>query len=251
MASPGILTTTTRIRVFFFVMVWLIWEVTAQLGYLVPSVFVPTSAIIAGLVHILLLPELYSHLAFTLGTSMAGFAMAAILGTATGIFMGAFRLLGEALNPYVAAFASSPKIIFLPIVMAFTGWGAESKIGMAFIGAIFPILLSAYAGMVTINPVHIRVARSFNASWWQMTSKVYLPSLRYPLLVGMRLGVGAALVSVVLSEAKFGEDGLGFLALQYYGTFSISKMFSVLAVLFALGILLNFALDRFVARTRR
>ena len=250
MDNSVILTTPARIRVFVFAAIWLVWEVNAQLGFLVPAVFVPTADIIAGLMHILSLGEFYEHLWFTIATSLTGFVLAAVFGTSLGIFIGAFRLLGNALNPYIAAFATTPKIIFLPIVMAFTGWGAESKIAMGFIGAVFPILLSAYAGMTTINPVHVRVARSFNVTWWQLTKSVYLPSLRYPLFVGMRLGIGAALVSVVLSEAKFGDSGLGFLALQYYAAFSMSKMFSVLAILFALGILSNFVLDWFASRTR-
>ena len=49
MDNSVILTTPARIRVFVFAAIWLIWEVNAQLGFLVPAVFVPTADIIAGL----------------------------------------------------------------------------------------------------------------------------------------------------------------------------------------------------------
>lgn len=242
------LNTPTRVRVFALFSLWVIWEVNAQIGWLVPEVFTPTSQILVGLGEISTSAVFYEHLFFTILSTGVGFLIAVVAGTILGIALGAFRVFGQALNPYISAFASSPKIIFLPVVMSFAGWGTETKITMAVIGAIFPILLSAYAGMLTINPVHIRVARSFNIKWYDLVRKVYLPSLRHPLLVGFRLGFGASLVSVVLTEAKFGESGLGFLAMQYYGVYAIGKMFSVLMILFALAIIANFLLDRFATR---
>ncbi|MBV1867370.1 MAG: ABC transporter permease subunit [Marinosulfonomonas sp.] len=242
------LTTPTRVRAFSLFAIWLLWEVNAQIGWLVPEVFTPTSQILAGLAEISTSPVFYEHMFFTILSTGVGFLIAVFAGTILGIGMGAFRIVGRALNPYIAALASSPKIIFLPVVMSFAGWGTETKMTMAVIGAIFPILLSAYAGMLSINPVHIRVAKSFNIKWYDLITKVYLPSLRHPLLVGFRLGFGASLVSVVLTEAKFGESGLGFLAMQYYGLYAIGKMFSVLVILFALAIIANFLLDRFATR---
>ena len=242
------LNTPTRVRAFALFAIWLIWEVNAQIAWLVPEVFTPTSKILVGLVEISTSKVFYEHLFFTILSTGVGFLIAVVAGTIIGIALGAFKIFGRALNPYIAAFASSPKIIFLPVVMSFAGWGTETKITMAFIGAIFPILLSAYAGMLTINQVHIRVAKSFNIKWYDLVRKVYLPSLRHPLLVGFRLGFGASLVSVVLTEAKFGESGLGFLAMQYYGLYAIGKMFSVLVILFAMAIIANFLLDRFATR---
>lgn len=247
--GPGaILTTPGRVRIFFFGLVWLVWEIVAQSKLLVPEVFVTTATLLRGFFDVVTSATLYQHLGYTLTTCLAGFVLAVAAGTLIGIALGASRLFGDALMPYVAAIASSPKIIFLPVVMAFTGFGPDSNVTMAFIGALFPVLIAAYAGMLSINPVHVRVARSFNINTPQMVWKVYLPSVRGSLLVGSRLAFGGALVSTVLSEAKFGQDGLGYLTLQYYSAFNIPKMFSVLIVLFAVAIVLNSILDRFAAR---
>lgn len=241
----AVLTTPTRVRVFFFGLVWLLWELVAQSKMLVPQVFVTTATLLKSFLQVITSEVLYLNLGYTLATSLAGFVIAVVAGTLIGIALGVSRLLGDALMPYISALASSPKIIFLPVVMAFTGFGPGSNVTMAFIGALFPVLIAAYAGMLSINPVHVRVAHSFNISTAQMVSKVYLPSVRGSLLVGSRLAFGGALVSTVLSEAKFGQDGLGYLTLQYYSTFDIPKMFSVLVVLFTVAIVLNFVLDRF------
>jgi NitT/TauT family transport system permease protein len=247
----GILKTPLRVRIFFFGLLWAIWEIVAQSEILTPQVFVPTSRILGGFVEVASTPLLYTSLSYTLLTCLSGFLIAVVAGSLIGMGLGASRLLGDALMPYVLAISSGPKIIFLPVVMAFTGFGPDLNVWMAFIGAMFPLAISTYAGMLAISPVHVKVARSFNISAPMMVWKVYLPSLRGPLLVGARIGLGGALVTTVLSESKFGQNGMGYLTLQYYSAFNIPRMFAVLMVLFVVAIGLNFVMGRFTSRIDR
>ena len=77
------------------------------------------------------------------------------------------------------------------------GVGAGSKIAMAAISCFFPIAISAAGGMRGIDAVLIRVGRSFRAGPWQMASKIYLPAMRAPVLNGLRLGLGVAIIALI------------------------------------------------------
>ncbi len=140
--------------------------------------------------------------------------------------------------------APTPKIVFLPILIALFGVGPSSKIAMGALSCFFPMALSIASGMAQIDPVHLRVARSFALSRGRVLRSVALPSLMRPLATGLRLGLGVAVIGCLLGEIKLSNRGLGFLAIQYYGQFRIPEMYAVLLVVFALAGLGNAAAGR-------
>ena len=150
--------------------------------------------------------------------------------------LGANRFLGRAFEPYLYYLGPTPKIIFLPVMIMWVGVGPASKVAMGALSCFFPIALSVAAGMRQINPVLIRVGRSFRARPWQMALKIYLPAMRHPIVNGVRLGLGVALIGTLLAETKLSNRGIGFLIIQAYSLFDMPRMYAMLIVLFVLAI---------------
>ncbi len=115
---------------------------------------------------------------------------------------------------------------------------------MGALSCFFPLALSVASGMAGIDPVHMRVARSFGLSRSRTLRSVVLPSLVRPLATRLRLGLGMAVIGCLLGEIKLSNRGLGFMAIQYYGQFHIPEMYAVLLVVFALAGLGNAATGR-------
>jgi ABC-type nitrate/sulfonate/bicarbonate transport system permease component len=92
--------------------------------------------------------------------------------------------------------------------------------------------------------VLIRVGYSFRASTWQMVLKIYLPAMRHPIVNGVRLGLGVALIGVLLAETKLSSAGIGFLIIQAYSVFDMPRMYAMLIVLFVLAIGANALVGR-------
>ena len=90
--------------------------------------------------------------------------------------------------------------------------------------------------MRQIDPVLIRVGQSFRANPWQMATKIYLPAMRHPIINGLRLGLGVALIGTLLAETKLSNRGIGFLIIQAYSLFDMPRMYAMLIVLFVLSI---------------
>lgn len=227
------------IRVVTVVAVSAAWEALARSGLLYEGVVPPLWAILSALWSELFSPELYRNLSVTLSEVGAGIVIAVALGVSSGILFGARRFLGKAAEPYVNALATTPKIVFLPVIMLAFGVGVESKVAIGALSGFFPIVLSTTAGMLRIRPVLIRVGRSFNASAWQMVSKIYLPSLLQPIVAGVRLGLGVTVIGVLLGEIKLSNAGLGFLANDYYNQYAIAQLYAVLIIVFFLAVLAN------------
>jgi ABC-type nitrate/sulfonate/bicarbonate transport system permease component len=124
------------------------------------------------------------------------------------------------------------------------GVGPASKVALGTLSCFFPIALSVAAGMRQIDPVLIRVGKSFRLSQWQMAWKIYLPAMRHPIINGVRLGLGMALIGTLLAETKLSNKGIGFLIIQAYSLFDMPRMYAMLIVLFVLAIAANALVGR-------
>ena len=233
-ASP-----VTLVRAAFVVGVLALWEAVAASGLLFRDV-VPSLIVIGrALVELLADKSYYWHLGVTAGEIGIAMLIGGLAGLAVGILLGANPLLSRAYEAFLYYLGPTPKIIFFPIMIMWFGVGFGSKVAMGTISCFFPVGLSAAAGMRGIDKVLIRVGKSFRASTWQMVTKIYLPAMRLPILNGVRLGLGVAIIGTLLAETKLSNQGLGFLIINAYSTFNMPRMYALLIVLFVLSIGVN------------
>jgi len=108
--------------------------------------------------------------------------------------------------------------------------------------------LSAAAGVREIDKVLIRVGRSFRVNTWQMVTKIYLPAMREPIVNGVRLGLGVAVIGTLLAETKLSNQGVGFLIINAYSTFDMPRMYALLILLFIVSIGANALVGRMSRR---
>jgi len=241
---PARTTSVTLVRLAIIVTVLAAWEITAASGLLYRDV-VPSLGRIAGaLVNILTTRDFYWNLGVTTGEIAAGLAIGGIAGLVAGMVLGANRLLGRAYEPYLYYLGPTPKIIFFPVLIMWFGVGPASKVAIGAFACFFPIALSTAAGMRQIDQVLIRVGKSFRANVWQMTTKIYLPAMRHPIVNGVRLGLGVALISALLAETKLSNRGVGYLISQAYALFDMPRMYAILIILFVLSIGANALVGR-------
>jgi len=238
------------------------WEALARSGLLYQDV-VPSLAAIGRAMWQLLtvpdaggqgvavgvaMPSFYRHLLVTAGEVTLGLAIGGVCGLAAGMVLGGSRLLAKSFEPYLHYLGPTPKIIFFPVMIMWFGVGPPSKIAMGAISCFFPIALSAASGMRGIADILVRVGRSFRAGTWQMATKVYLPAMREPVVNGLRLGLGVAIIGTLLAETKLSNQGIGFLIIQAYTVFDMPRMYAMLIVLFVLATAVNAAIGRLARR---
>jgi len=250
----GGLRTALGVRLATVLVIWVAWEALARSGLLYEGIVPSSLAVIASMIRQLMGPAIYLDALQTAYEAIAGFAAGSAAGIGAGLLLGGRRFADQAAAPYLQGLAATPKIVFLPILMLMLGVGAGSKIGMGALSAFFPVAIATAEGMRGVDPVLLRVARSFNASEWQTARTVLLPSLAEPIIVGMRLGLGVAIVGVLLAEIKFAKAGLGHLAIQHYNFLHVADMYAVLLITFALALSANGlmgAIGRRLLRRRR
>ena|SRR5665213_557032 len=238
------LSPVTLVRAAIILALLAIWELLSRSGWLyrdvVPSLLRIGQALGALLFH----ADFYRHLGITAAEIGGALAIGGLSGIAAGILLGANRFLSRAYEPYLYYLGPTPKIIFFPVMIMWFGLGSASKVALGTLSCFFPVALSVAAGMRQIDKVQIRVGRSFRASIWQMITKIYLPAMRHPVINGVRLGFGFALIGVLLAETKLSSAGIGFLIINAYSVFDMPRMYAMLIILFVLAIGANALIGR-------
>jgi ABC-type nitrate/sulfonate/bicarbonate transport system permease component len=232
------------LRIALILAALVIWEGLARSGWLYRDVVPSLLNIGKALFNLLSDASYYFHLGVTAAEIGGALAIGGGLGLAVGILLGANRFLSRAYEAYLYYLGPTPKIIFFPIMIMWFGVGPASKVALATLSCFFPVALSVAAGMRQIDPVLIRVGRSFRAGIWQMIVKIYMPAMRHPVINGVRLGFGVALIGTLLAETKLSNKGIGFLIIQAYSVFDMPSMYAMLIVLFALAIGANALIGR-------
>jgi ABC-type nitrate/sulfonate/bicarbonate transport system permease component len=225
------------------------WELAVAAGWVNPLFTSSPSRIAMTAVEMFTDGSIYGHLRVSGIEFVIGFGLAIFIGVPLGFLMGWYSRLNAVLDPFVSALYATPRIALLPLVVIWFGIGLGSKIVIVFLGAIFPILVNTITGVRTIDADFIKVARSFNATDPQMFLTVALPSSIPMLLTGLRLGLGHALVGIVVAEMYGASEGIGYLIAVAGARFQTDKVMVGIIIIAALGVtmteLLRYAERRF------
>ena len=224
-----------------------IWELICQSG-VVSSLFLPApSAIINALLEMIADGEIGVSLAASLYRILAGFFVGSLIGLAVGLVTGTSALMDKIGTPIVNAIYPIPKIALLPLFILWLGIGELSKVTIIALGVFFPVAMNTYSGVKNVDTLLLKVAASFNASWWMTMKSVVLPNALPMIFAGLRLAAGTSLLLLVAAEMIAAQVGIGALILHYGDLMITDKLMAGVIVLSLLGLVFNLILQ-FVER---
>jgi len=229
------------------------WELLSR--FVIPPRFLPPpSAIAVAFYDMTISGELPRQLWQTASVLLVGFTLAIVTGIALGVAMGTFAALRRVLDPYVNAFNAMPTVALVPLVIIWLGLEFQAKVFLTWLVAVFPIIINTQIGVANVPAAFLETARAFGCDRWQTFRRVVLHAAVPFLIAGVRLGLGKALVGVVVAEMFTALAGLGYMVVLYGNTFRTAELFVPIVVLAFLSIIITnliYRLERRVAPWRR
>ena len=177
-----------------------------------------------------------------------GYLLSVVVAIPFGIAIGWYKRFAYICDPFVNAMNATPRIALLPLVIIWLGIGILSKVGIIFLGALFPLLINTRDGVKTTPHNLLTAARSFGASDWQIFRSVVFPSTVPFILTGLRLAVGRALIGVMVGELYAATAGIGFMITVAGATFQTDKVFVGVLIFAISGMTLTAVIDHFEHR---
>lgn len=218
------------------------WEIVGR--HINPLFMSYPSAIAVAAIRLIRSGELLVALESSLQTLLLGFFIASIVGVALGLLIGRYRTMEAATDWLVNALYATPLVAIVPLVILWFGLGAEAKLFIVTILAVFPILINTAAGVRNVSPALIDVGTAFAANERQVFTKIILPAALPFMMTGLRLGVGRAIIGMVVAEFFTAITGLGALIVKYGNQYDTASMFVPILVLMLLGVALTVLLRR-------
>ena len=228
---------TTPLLLILFILVWHFYVIYFHVSkFIIP----PPLAVWYSLLDLLNTASTWQHAWITIYETLAGFAIACVIGIGLGTFLGKIYWLERTVNPFIIATQVVPKVALVPLFILWFGFGPEAKIIVAAVLAFFPILTNTVLGVKSVERGHKDVMTVLNASRWQSFVCLELPSSLPTILAGMEVGIVLALIGAVVGEYLGGATGLGHLLVASLNDYMVGAMFAVIFLLTAIGFVLYF-----------
>jgi NitT/TauT family transport system permease protein len=215
-----------------------VYEVVARSG-IFPAALLPTLPTVAETLWRMLLDgTMLNHAFHTVYRMIAGLALAIAAGLPLGILMARFRRVEQFLLPLVSVLMPIPSLAWVPVFILWFGLGDTTTILIVVYAATFPMLLNAWTGVRSVNPLWLRAAGAMGARGGDLFWKVIVPGASPFIVTGLRQAFLRSFVAVVGAEIIAASDwGLGWVIFDAKEFLNADVMLASLAVIGLIGFL--------------
>lgn len=211
-----------------FVAVCVVWEAAVKLLNLPLFVLPPVEAVIQDFLSD---PRLFvTHAIYTIGVALTGFFIAGVVGLLLAVVIVSSRILERILLTFLALLHSVPKVALAPLFVIWLGTGYQPKIVIAALMSVLVIVVDAVAGLRSVDPEMVNLAKVHHASSPAIMFKIRFPNALPHLFGALKVAISLSLIGAIVGEYVGGQSGLGYLILIAQGSFDTPRAFA--AVLF-------------------
>ena len=228
-------------RVVLFAALGLLWEVSVVALQVKPYLLPRLS---------LVLESLWTHKLNLLLQSLVT-AREIVFGYFAAVFGGVFLALVvfvwplayRTLYPLLVLFQGLPKIALAPLMVIWMGYGASSKVLMAFLFAFFPVVISTLGGLAGTPQNLVEHFRAIRAGKWTTFWRLQLPAALPSIMDGCKTAMPLAVIGAIVGEFVGSERGLGYLILEATAQARTDLLFAALVAVSVLAGLLYWIVE--------
>ncbi len=217
-------------QIFVLIAFIILWEVLAEAKVINSFITSSPSRILDTFMNIKN-NNLMMHLWVTAYETIIGFLAGTILGIIIAIIIWWSEFLSKVLEPFLVVLNSLPKTALGPIIIIWVGAGTPAIIVMAIAISLIVTVLDISNGFVNTDKEKIKMAKSFNATKWQLLTKIVIPSNISTFINTLKVNIGLSLVGVITGEFLVSKAGLGYLIVYGGQVFQLDLVMTSVIIL--------------------
>jgi ABC-type nitrate/sulfonate/bicarbonate transport system permease component len=247
------ISTNTVYRLLSIIGFFAIWEIA---GLIPISITFPTfSATMVSLWDLIADGRIFRAYADTLKPLGLGILISGGFGITIGVSMGLNRIFQWMGEPIFVVLQASPVAALIPLITYVYGIGITAKTVAVIILAAPIIVLNTYKAVRNASPTLMQMCRSFQGTRMQEIWKIIVPNAAPVIFAGLRLGVAAGFIGVILAELLITPTGVGDLITYHRSIAEYSHMYAAVFTVIAFSAvmvgLLEMAETRFFRPEKR
>lgn len=182
---------------------------------------------------------LFTHIGASMYRFAVGYVSSVIIAVLLGLFLGRLPKVFQYVNPAVQLLRPISPMAWMPFIVLWFGIGNIPAIVIIFISAFFPVLLSTVSAVNGIDPIYMKVSKSFGIKQPQVMWKVIFPAAFPQIANGIHLALGTAWVFLVAGEMTGTQSGLGYLVIDARNNLRADILFADIIVIGLIGLFLD------------
>ncbi|HTJ25743.1 MAG TPA: ABC transporter permease subunit [Candidatus Limnocylindria bacterium] len=186
-----------------------LWQGLSALGVIPARIIASPATIAATFWTLATTGRIGVDLAVSLGRVAAGLAIGIASGTVLAIVAASSRRGETIIDPPMQMIRAVPLLGLTPLLILWFGIGETPKIALVALSSTFPVYLTLFGGIRSVDPKLVEAACVFGLDRWGLIRHVIVPGALPSALVGVRYALGAAWLSLVVGEQINADRGIG------------------------------------------
>lgn len=159
-----------------------------------------------------------TNIVSSLGTTVKGFILAAVVAIPLGLFIGWSARVGGAVTYITKFFSSIPPIVYIPYGIALLPTFKSVSVFVIFLATFWPVFAGTMSGVLGVDKKIIDSAKVLNVSKPEMLFRVILPASLQQIFLGCNQGLSVSFILLTSAEMIGARDGMGYYV-KYYSDF--------------------------------
>ena len=223
------------------------WAIGSATALLDPDLFPPPNEVATTAWRLLVDGQLATHVGASATRVLTGTVLGIVIGVLLAVVAGLTRTGEDLLDWTMQILKAVPNFALTPLLIIWMGIGEGPKIVLITTGVAIAIYINTYSGIRGVDRQLVEMAQTLEAPRHTLITQVILPGAMPNFLVGLRLGLSSAWLSLIFAEMINTTEGIGFLMSRAQTNLQFDVSLLVI-VIYAVAGLLSYTLVRVLER---
>ena len=219
--------------------VWFLLSIGEKTGRSFP--FVP--AVLDGLKTMTERDALWSDFASSMISVVMGFCLGFVTALPVAFLMAWYTPVRKIIEPWINFIRNIPALAYAPLIVIMLGVGRTPSVVLIWICTFMTMCITIFHGIRNIDNTLVKAARVLGANDMDIFFRITLPATVPFILTAVRLGLSAALTTLLAAESTGARAGLGMRIRTLQTTFETNAMLGYIIIIGIIGTLLNILVD--------
>ncbi|MCX0246938.1 ABC transporter permease [Streptomyces drozdowiczii] len=196
------------------VLVIALWWAASATGYLDPRILSGPGTVLSTASDLVSSGRLQDNVLISLQRAGLGLFFGVTAGVLLAVAAGLSRTGEYLLDGPLQIKRAIPSLAMLPLLILWLGIGEQMKVTVIALGVAVNMYINTYASLTGIDSRYVELAEGLDLSRAQFIRKVVVPGSLPGFFVGLRLGVTASWLGLIVVEQINATSGIGYMMFQ-------------------------------------
>lgn len=188
-----------------------LWTVGSAIGFIDERILAAPWQVITAAGELVENGRLQDSLIASLTRAGIGIVIGIAVGMVLATLAGLSRIGESMVDGPVQIWRAVPTLAVMPLFILWFGIGEEMKVTTIALATLIPVYMNTFDGLRSIDSRFVELASTLEVSRREFIRRVVLPGSLPNTILGLRLGVTAGLLALVVVEQVNTTSGIGYM----------------------------------------